>query len=389
MKKLLSSILCLVMLSTLIIPAYAAELKSFKDVPASRWSHDAIMEMVDLGMFAGTKAPDKNGVGEFNPTGTMTKAQFLVVATRYLFNDELNQMEQGETWYSNNYDVAVAEGMITEKEFSFTDLNTPITREEMALIAVRAVEAKGVTMPEKADKSDIADFNTISTYYQDFVRQAFSMGLISGYDSKGTFGPKDTLTREQGAMVAYRIVNAEDVANKPVTDKPTIDGDTVTLPDGTTIVVPGSNPSEDTSGVMTIYEGQKTMRPAKAGDIFVKADGTKVTLKVGPNGILGEGQGVAPDKNLTGKSGSWTGTRFNFDTDDDGNWVDGTGRTLQNNNYTINRATGEGHWTDEWHILYNKYPEPARDGTTPGEISPDGLYYWDPIMEDWLYNVSK
>lgn len=361
-------------------------LKSFKDVPASRWSHDAIMEMVDLGMFAGTKAPDKNGVGEFNPTGTMTKAQFLVVATRYLFNDELNQMEQGETWYSNNYDVAVAEGMITEKEFSFTDLNTPITREEMALIAVRAVEAKGVTMPEKADKSDIADFNTISTYYQDFVRQAFSMGLISGYDSKGTFGPKDTLTREQGAMVAYRIVNAEDVANKPVTDKPTIDGDTVTLPDGTTIVVPGSNPSEDTSGVMTIYEGQITMRPAKAGDTYVKADGTKVVLKVGPNGILGEGQGVAPDKNLKTEASGWTGDRFNFIASKTGNLTDSLGNTLQNGRYIVNYTTGEGHWDTEWKVLMAKYPAPAKNGSYDGQISTDpySLYYWDGIC--WSFN---
>ncbi|WP_293663820.1 hypothetical protein [Tepidibacter sp.] len=31
----------------------------------------------------------------------------------------------------------------------------------------------------------------------------------------------------------------------------------------------------------------------KAGDIFVKSDGTRVTLEVGPSGVLGEGQGVS------------------------------------------------------------------------------------------------
>lgn len=185
------------------------ELKSFKDVPAARWSHDAIMEMVDLGMFTGTKAPNANGVGEFNPTGTMTRAEFIVVVTRYLYGDDLSNMAAGAAWYSNNYDIAVEKGLITQNEFLLADLNKNITREEMALIAVRAVEAKGVTMPEMADPADIADFNTIGTYYQDFVRQAFSMGLITGYDSEGNFGPNDTLTREQGAMVAYRLVTAE------------------------------------------------------------------------------------------------------------------------------------------------------------------------------------
>ena len=142
---------------------------------------------------------------------------------------------------------------------------------------------------------------------------------------------------------------------------------------------------------MTIYEGQITMRPAKAGDTYVKADGTKVVLKVGPNGILGEGQGVAPDKNLTGKSGSWTGIRFNFDTDDDGNWVDGTGKTLQNNNYQINKTTGEGHWSAEWQVLQKAYPVPSEDGTTGGQVSKDpySLWYWDPILDTWLGNITR
>ena len=151
------------MLSTLILPASAADLKSFSDVPVSRWSHDAIMEMVDLGMFQGTKVPDANGVGEFNPTGTMTKAQFLVVATRHLFQEELNQMEQGENWYANNYEVAVSEGMITKSEFPYTELNTPITREQMALIAVRTAELQGEKMPELVKPSRIADYNTIGS----------------------------------------------------------------------------------------------------------------------------------------------------------------------------------------------------------------------------------
>ncbi|MBQ3199428.1 MAG: S-layer homology domain-containing protein [Firmicutes bacterium] len=188
-------------------PVY--ELKSFSDVSAGRWSHDAIMEMVDLGMFTGTKSPNANGVGEFDPTGTMTKAQFLVVATRHLYNDKLSRMEQGETWYANNYDVAVSEGMISQDEFPYNELNAPITRQEMALIAVRTAELRGEINPAPVESSIIADYDTIGSYYKDFVLKAFTMGLISGYDDEGTFGPNDTLTREQGAMVAYRFVNPD------------------------------------------------------------------------------------------------------------------------------------------------------------------------------------
>jgi len=71
-------------------------------------------------------------------------------------------MEQGETWYSNNYDVAVAEGMITKYEFPYKELNTPITREQMALIAVRTAELQDETIPELVKTSSIADYKLMS-----------------------------------------------------------------------------------------------------------------------------------------------------------------------------------------------------------------------------------
>lgn len=367
LKRMLSSFLCAVMLvGTLTIPAFAAELKSFKDVAANRWSHDAIMEMVDLGMFSGTTTPDANGVGTFNPTGTMTRAQYIVVVTRYLYGKELDGMERGTYWYSNNYDLAVKHGLITKSEFSIDTLNNPITRQEMALVAVRTAQAQGETMPTLVSTDRIADYATIGNYYKDFVVKAFSMCLISGYDDKGTFGPQDTLTREQGAMVAYRLV-------KP---------DTRNLPETNT----QEETKPNTEGAITIKEGQQSSRPAKAGDTYVKADGTKVVLKVGPNGILGEGQGVAPDKNLKTEASGWTGDRFNFIASKTGNLTDSLGNTLQNGRYIVNYTTGEGHWDTEWKVLMAKYPAPAKNGSYDGQISTDpySLYYWDGIC--WSFN---
>lgn len=357
-------------------------LKSFKDVDSTRWSHDAIMEMVDLGMFSGTTTPDANGVGTFNPTGTMTRAQYIVVVTRYLYGEELNNMVAGETWYSNNYDIAVENGIIKRSEFLITELNKNITRQEMAMVAVRVAKAQGQKLAEAVSPDKIADYSTIDNYYKDYVRVAFAMGLISGYDDKGTFGPNDTLTREQGAMVAYRLVTAE--------DKGSVDANTpesgliVVLPDGSSTYLPGK---EDENGVLTIYEGQPSSRLAKAGDIFVKDNGVKVVLEIGPNGILGEGQGVAPDKNLTMYQTSWMGSKFNFNFKVTGNLTDCLGNTLQNQRYGVNYTTGEGHWEKEWDVLVKKYPKPSTRGTYEGQVSTDPyhLYFWDPFGI-WVYN---
>lgn len=60
-------------------PVETPVLKSFQDVAADRWSHNAIMLCVEKGAISGTRTPDANGVGSFDPTGKVTLGQFLAV----------------------------------------------------------------------------------------------------------------------------------------------------------------------------------------------------------------------------------------------------------------------------------------------------------------------
>ncbi|MBR5228367.1 MAG: S-layer homology domain-containing protein, partial [Firmicutes bacterium] len=198
-----------------VTPTETAKPKSFKDVAEARWSHDAIMEMVDLGLFTGMTTPDKNGVASFEPTGTMTVAQFVTVATRILYQDQLDAAEAGQYWYSKNYDVAIANGLIKATEFSIDDMTKNITREQMALIAVRTAAAQGDNSSTEAPDSIIPDIAQADSYYKSFVKYSYAMGLITGMDDAGNFAPKNTLTREQGAMVAYRLIH-EEVRQYPV-----------------------------------------------------------------------------------------------------------------------------------------------------------------------------
>lgn len=352
-------------------PVYT--LRSFSDVPASRWSNKAIMEMVDMGLFNGTSEPDKNGTARFTPAGTMTRAQFITVVTRMLYAEELANAKEGAYWYSKYYNVAVEKGLITDQEFSLDGMTKQISRQEMALIAVRTAEARGEDTKVTVDDKAIADYATVGRQYKASVKKAYAMGLITGVDDAGTFAPKNTLTREQGAMVAYRLIKESERV----------------IPSG---VKKGEEPeagSDLPDGAMIIYEGQKTSRPAKEGDLFVKEDGTEVVLKIGPHGILGEGQNVAPDKRLTGKTGRWNGSTFNFYVDYDGYWTDSTGKSLNNNSYRVNLTTGEGHWLSEWKVLEKAYPEPEKDGTYNGQISTDPfkMYRWYDIFESWMLNT--
>ena len=186
-------------------------LKGFKDVPnASFWAYDAVMSMTEMGLFSGTTAPDSNGMGLFSPDYKMTKAQFITVVTRYLFANSLANMTAEGPWYAPNWNIAVEMGILTEDDFGGIEyLNTPISRQEMAYIITNVLKYKEDLPTSLIDKSQIADYHTIGGYYADYARTCYSAGILAGIDMKGTFAPLATVTRAQGAVILYRLVNPD------------------------------------------------------------------------------------------------------------------------------------------------------------------------------------
>ena len=350
-----------------------AALKSFSDVPSSHWAYTPIMKMVAQGLFAGTTQPDANGVGTFAPNAPMTRAQFVTVVTRYLYNNELKAMaddyQGSQYWFEANYDVAVDHGIIKESEFKKSDMNVAMSRQEMAMVLVRAADELGENAEKLIHTSKIADYDTIGGYYKDYVRECYSMGMICGTDAKGTFNPNGTLNRAQAATVLYRLVDA---SSRQQVDLSTPQAQI-----------------QQTAGAITIKEGQQSSRPAKAGDTYIKADGSSVVLKVGEGGVLGAGQGVAPDYNLEGQ---WTskGSRYNYNASEMGKLTDSLGNGLQNQKYLVNKTTGEGHWAQEWRALEEIHTAPFEDGTYQGQVSTDPykLWVWDSIG-GWVSNTYR
>lgn len=349
-----------------------AALKSFSDVPSNHWAHTPIMKMVAQGLFAGTTQPDANGVGTFSPNSPMTRAQFVTVVTRYLYADELAELDKEygkpDVWFEHNYEVAVDNGIIKESEFAMSEMNVAMSRQEMAMVLVRAAGEKGEHAEKLIHTQRIADYDTIGGYYKDYVRECYSMGMICGTDSKGTFNPNGTLNRAQAATVLYRLVDA---SSRQKVDLSTPQAEV-----------------QQQAGAITIKEGQPSSRPAKAGDTYVKADGTKVVLKVGAHGVLGEGQGVAPDENLKMAGTAWVGPRFNYSASDTGRIVDSLGNDIQNRKYLVNFTTGEGHWDSEWNAIMKDYPAPSTPGTHQGQVTTDpyNLYVYTGIA--WALNAG-
>lgn len=206
MKKVFSFVLAAALSATLAVPAFAASSITFSDVPQGHWAYEAVMDMTDRGMFAGTTAP-VNGGGTFAPDAAMSRAAFITVLVRYLYPEEIQPAAAGQQWWENPVAVAKAHGLVQDGEFA--DMNGTMLRQEMAVVLVRAAKQMGETPDRLVATDKIADYGTIAGAYQSYVRKCFSMGLIGGVDTKGTFLPLGQMNRAQAATVIYRLINEE------------------------------------------------------------------------------------------------------------------------------------------------------------------------------------
>lgn len=222
MKKLVSLILSLVMVCSMSVSVFAVPVvRGFGDVPNTHWAHDSIMEMVEQGIFAGTTAPDANGIALFSPDSTMTRAQFITLISRvcYLssgeFGAKAEEMASYELWYEADWHRCVEANLLEESEFGgLVGMSQPITREEMALLISRTLDYKDEDIYFNMDVMEIPDWEKIDSSYVEGVLVCYEKGILVGVDSVGSFNPKGVLTRAQGATVLYRVLN-EDARNVP------------------------------------------------------------------------------------------------------------------------------------------------------------------------------
>lgn len=189
--------------------AVTAEVSAFSDVPESYWGYSVIMDMTEKGLFNGTSEP-VNGVGTFSPESAMTRAEFITVALRTIFPDEAGKVVNGsENWWDGYYALALECGIVYDGELDGGRLGEPMTREEMAMIMVRCVKINGESLTGVISPLQIADYDRIDSYYQQYVVECFSFGLLCGVDENGTFAPDKSLTRAEAATALCRLIDKD------------------------------------------------------------------------------------------------------------------------------------------------------------------------------------
>lgn len=251
LKKALSWVLALALSFSLAAPALAAD-TSFTDVKPGAWYYNNVAYCVEHGLMQGM------GDGTFAPDSVMTAAQFITVAVTAVYPDQAAAEKQAQDvsapWWKAYYTVARDKELIIPhvRIWAEASMNDPITRQEMAMIASRITLANGESM-EAVLAESIPDYDSVGQIYRADVLNAYSKGIILGVDDDGTFDPTGVLTRAQACSVIQRMLDPN------------------TRFGSTSIIDP-------VTGAQTWVEGQRHLK-AKAGDVVIKADGTRVTLR--------------------------------------------------------------------------------------------------------------
>ena len=200
LKRLQHAVSCL-MLCVLLLPCMTAPAAAagFSDVPASHWAAASIQRCVELGFFQGESAT-RFGLGH-----PMTRASFAVVLSRFFgwkagkaAESVYNDVPAG-AWYAGAVQAAYENGAFTRQSDDFRPAD-PVTREELAVILVRALGYGTLAGLVQDLPMPFRDVTTNAGY----IAMAYELGLMDG-TSATAFSPDRIAAREDLAVILVRL----------------------------------------------------------------------------------------------------------------------------------------------------------------------------------------
>lgn len=171
---------------------------SFSDVPSDHWSYEAVSALTGAEIISGYDAYT------FLPNNNITRAEFtkLVCASFGIPSLKANYTDVADdAWYNGFVGGASAYGIINGYGETFAP-NSPITRQDAAVIVYRALKNEDIILNGSAD---FEDFNDISLYALTAVGAFKEFGILSGDGTN--FYPLNNITRAEAAKLLYNALS--------------------------------------------------------------------------------------------------------------------------------------------------------------------------------------
>lgn len=190
---------------------------TFTDIK-SHWSKDQVEKLVGMGIINGYV--DKT----FKPNDNMLRGEFikLIVTSIGLEPVEAETLtfeDLDNHWSLSFVEAAIKAEIIKKSDYpEGFNANESITREEIAIIIVRAMGRDKEAVGKDSISLDFTDANDIKA--KGYVKLAKDWGIITGFPD-GSFGPKAEATRGEATVMTTRMINTRS-GNSPVTVEDTI-----------------------------------------------------------------------------------------------------------------------------------------------------------------------
>ncbi|MEK3876162.1 endo-1,4-beta-xylanase [Paenibacillus sp. FSL M7-0420] len=174
---------------------------AFTDIGNVSWAKQAASAMA-----ARSIIPDGNSLFAADPvnradfTASLVKVLELKAAAEAVagFSDVQNNAA-----YSKELAAAKQLGIVTGYADNTFKPAGIITRQEMMVIAARALKAAGIIAEGSGSLASYTDAGHISAYAKDSVSALLKYGVVNG--KNGKLAPGDTLSRAEAAVILYRI----------------------------------------------------------------------------------------------------------------------------------------------------------------------------------------
>lgn len=180
----------------------------FTDVREKDWAYDYIIALSDKGILKGYED------GTFRPEKTILREEFakIIVEALGLSVDGLSQEQRfedvsQESWCYPYVMAAVECGVVKGNGENWFGMGENISREDMAVMIVRAMEFTGKTL-ETDVQADFTDAAAIADYAETAVAKLCKKGIVNGFQD-GSFGPEKALTRAEAAKIIYKVLITE------------------------------------------------------------------------------------------------------------------------------------------------------------------------------------
>lgn len=177
---------------------------AFSDLDASAWYYESVDYALENGLMGGY------GNGKFAPDATLSRAMLAQVLCNIQGRPAVTGASPftdvaGDAWYADAVVWASANGLVDGYGDGRFGPDTPITREQMAVMLWRYARYRGcdVSVGEDTNILSYRDIDKLSDYAFAAVQWAVGAGILTGYED-GTLKPNGLATRAEVAAMLMR-----------------------------------------------------------------------------------------------------------------------------------------------------------------------------------------